>query len=687
MRKFFSKLIGWWRRPACPPDLCDAALLNALMEHLPDNIYFKDRQSRFIRINAAAAEWFGLSSTGEAGGKTDFDLFTEEHAQQAFEDEQAILRTGQQLLHHEEKETWPDGSVTWVDTSKLPLHDAGGRVIGTFGISRDITEKKRVEESLRAAKEAAEAASRAKSEFVANMSHEIRTPMNAIIGMAELLLDTRLSSIQQEYAQTILDSGESLLGLLNDILDFSKIEAGKIEFDPMPFDIRERIGATMKTLAVRAHRKNLELACCIDAEVPEIVVGDIGRIRQILVNLVGNAIKFTEQGEVVLQVSLAGRDADLWQLRFEVRDTGIGIPPEKAGAIFEEFEQVDKSTTRRFGGTGLGLTIASRLVELMSGSIALRSEPGRGSVFSFTIPLAASDVSPTVSRYVGPPSLQGLRVLVVDDNATNRRILQETVCGWGLVPETACSARDALAALQQAHQSEQAFQLVLTDLHMPQMDGAELVAAIRRDERFRDLRIVMLSSAGYPDDPVRLRNLGVAGYLTKPVKQSELLQAITIALGPEYVGEDSEPSTAIDMMPTRPLRILLAEDSAVNQKLAIGLLERWGHEVTVAEDGQQAIAWWERGGFDLILMDVQMPHLDGLQATRHIRRCEAGSFQRIPIVAMTAHAMTGDREKCLASGMDDYVAKPVRRKQLQQVLAGLFPTPQAQPGPNAAKTC
>ncbi len=660
--------------------LCDADLLNALMEHLPDNIYFKDRSSRFIRINKGAAKWFGLNHPDDAINKTDFDLFTQEHAQQAFNDEQEIIRTGKPMLHREEKETWPDGTVTWVDTSKLPLRDRNGNVIGTFGISTDITEKKRAEESLRAAKEAAEvareaaeSASRAKSEFVANMSHEIRTPMNAIIGMAELLLDTSLSSAQRDYSQTILESGESLLGLLNDVLDFAKIEAGKVELDPMPFDIRERIGATMKTLAARAHRKSLELACRIEACVPETVIGDFGRIRQILLNLIGNAIKFTDRGEVVLEVSVVNRTENQAQLRFDIRDTGIGIPPEKIGSIFEEFEQVDKSTTRRFGGTGLGLTIASRLVALMGGTIAVSSELGSGSTFSLTIPLGISESDAAVARYAGPPSLHGLRVLVVDDNATNRRILTETICGWGMHPEAVCCASDALNSLDRAYQGGKPFGLVLSDLHMPEMDGFDLAAAVRGQDRFRDLRILILSSGGYPDDGARCRALDISGYLTKPVKQSELLQAVSVAFAPRLEAALQEAGAEPTILPLRRLRVLLAEDSLVNQKLAIGLLERMGHSVTVAETGEEAVAIWEEGEFDLILMDVQMPRMDGLQATQLIRQREGSDLRHIPIVAMTAHAMAGDREKCLSAGMDDYVAKPVRKHQLLQVLAGLFP--------------
>ena len=655
-------------------DLYDANLLDALMEHIPDNIYFKDRESRFIRINKAAAKWYGLDGPADATGKTDFDLFTGEHAQAAFDDEQRIIESGKPLLHKEEKETWPDGTVTWVDTSKLPLRDQDGNIIGTFGISSDITAKKLAEESLRAAKDTAELASRAKSEFVANMSHEIRTPMNAIIGMAELLLDAGLDSIRREYAQTILDAGESLLSLLNDILDFSKIEAGKVELNPVPFDIRERIGVTMKTLAVRAHRKMIELACSLEPDVPEIVVGDFVRLRQVLVNLVGNAIKFTDGGEVVLHVGVAKRDADHAVLSFEVKDTGIGIPQDKVAAVFDQFEQVDKSTTRRFGGTGLGLAIVSRLVELMDGRVGVESDMGRGSTFSFTAHFGISDHHAAPPRYAGIETLHGIRVLVVHDNDTNRQILERTLSNWGMEPTVCPGGREALDELSDAHRSGSPYPLVLSDVHMPTVDGFEFVQAVRDSADIQATKIVMLSSGGYPDDVSRCESLEVTAYLTKPVKQSELLEAIAAALG---IGATSvrqvEPVLQPAPEPARSLCVLLAEDSEVNQRLAVGLMKRWGHSVTVANNGEEAVAAYESGKFDLVLMDVEMPKMDGLQATEAIRQRESGASNRIPIVAMTAHAMPGDREKCLNAGMDGYVAKPVRKQQLYDVIAEVFP--------------
>ncbi len=654
------------------PVLSDADLLNAVLEFIPDNLYFKDCHSRFIRINRAAAKWYGLSDPSQAVGQSDFELFTPEHAQPAYDSEQQIIRSGEPMLHVEEKETWPNGEVTWVDTSKLPLRDAQGRVIGTFGISRDITEQKQVQDALRAAKEAAEAASRAKSEFVANMSHEIRTPMNAIIGMAELLQDTHLEPAQREYAQTIVDAGESLLSLLNEILDFSKIEAGRVELDPVPFDFRERIEATLKSLAVRAQRQEIELVCCIEPEVPEVVVADLGRLRQVLVNLVGNAIKFTAEGEVALLVTVVQRSADAVTLEFRVRDTGIGIPAEKLHKIFEEFEQVDKSTTRQYGGTGLGLTIASRLVGLMGGQLAVESELGRGSTFHFqaAVGLPAEPVPPRAAERT---PLQGVAVLVVDDNATNRRIFERMLTNWGMRPTVVASGPEAIEQWRQARDAGQAYPLLLSDVHMPGMDGFTLTQHLKDELACCGTQAILLSSGSYPDDSVRCRELGVAAYLTKPIRQSELLDSLLSLLGGSAAtgSRESEkaPAAGAELAaPARRLRVLLAEDSPTNQKLVINLLERWGHQATVAQNGREAVAACAAGSFDLVLMDVEMPHMDGYEATAAIRAREQHGDRHLPIIAMTAHAMQGDRERCLNAGMDGYLPKPIRKQQLQEVL-------------------
>jgi PAS domain S-box-containing protein len=643
------------------------------MEHIPDNIYFKGPDSRFIRINKAAAKWFRVGTPAHAVGKDDFDLFTSEHAQAAFEDEQRIIRTGEPIWHLEEKETWPDGRVTWVDTSKLPLRDRAGRIIGTFGISRDITDRKRAEEALRTAKEAAEAASKAKSEFVANMSHEIRTPMNAIIGMAELLLDSHLSSTQRDYAETILEAGDSLLTLLNDILDFAKIEAGKVELAPAPFDLRDSIGNMMKALAVRAHRKDLELAYRIAPEIPATLIGDFSRLRQILVNLVGNAIKFTEAGEVVLEIASVEQTPETISVRCSVRDTGIGIPAAKLAQIFVEFEQADKSTTRRYGGTGLGLAIAQRLAQMMGGRIDVESEEGRGSVFHFDTTFGISQQAVSAAAGSGRHLLIGTRTLVVDDNATNRRILCDMLGNWGMDVTTAAHADEAIEILQHSLALGAHYPLILSDVNMPDTDGYSLVRRIRADHRWDATVIIMLSSGLTAEAPAVTSPLRVAAQLTKPVKQSDLQTAIISALGLAELDQRAPAGRARWPAAARSLRILLAEDSVVNQKLAVGLLTKWGHQVAVVPNGEEAVIASETGDYDVVLMDVEMPSMDGLQATRAIRRREETSGRHLPIVAMTAHAMAGDREKCTAAGMDGYVAKPVRQQDLYQALAVFFP--------------
>ena len=648
-------------------------LLHSLMDNLPHNIYFKDGDSRFIRVNKALADNFGLGDASEAIGKSDLDFFTEEHARAAMADEQEIIRSGQPVLDKEENETWTNGHDSWVSTTKMPLCNKEGGVIGTFGISRDITEQKRAAEALRVAKEAAEAANRAKSDFLANMSHEIRTPMNAIIGMTELVLDTPLSDSQQDYLRMVRESGDALLELINDILDFSKIEAGKLELESVPFNLHESLGDTMKSLAMRAHAKGLELAYEIQSDVPERLVGDPGRLRQIVVNLVGNAVKFTETGEVVLAVEHESRSDGEVVLHFAVSDTGIGIPEDKIAHIFDAFEQADSTTTRRFGGTGLGLAISSRLVESMGGKISVESHVGQGCTFHFTarFPVATGDAptGPTLK----PAVIRDTPVLIVDDNATNRRILKEMLSNWGMRPATAEGVREALPLLRGAHQAGDPYALVLTDANMPDVDGFALAKEIKEDPMLGSTIIMMLTSGDRHGDVTRCEGLGLAAYLLKPVKQSELFDAVVLALGITEVEDDSSSKAAAEeISQLDPLRILLAEDSLVNQRLAVGLLEKHGHTVVVAGHGREAVATLQSQSFDVVLMDVQMPEMDGFEATAAIRRQERQTGCHIPIVAMTAHAMKGDRERCLAAGMDSYVSKPIRAARLFQAVESVL---------------
>ncbi len=658
----------------------ERSLLHAMMDNLPDSIYFKDTESRFLMISRALSEKFGIDHPNAATGKTDADFFTSEHARQALEDERELMRTGKPVVGLEEKETWADGHDTWAATTKMCLRDRNGALLGTFGISRDITEKKLAEEAMRQAQIAAEEANRAKSDFLANMSHEIRTPMNGILGMNEVLLNTELLPEQREYALLVKNSADALLDLINDILDFSKIEAGKLELEHHRFDLRDSVGDTLQTLSVRASDKGLELAYHIPPEIPDSLVGDLGRLRQILVNLVGNAIKFTEQGEVVVKVNAESVSSTDVVLHIGVTDTGMGIPQEKQEMIFESFSQADTSTTRRFGGTGLGLAISRQLVEMMGGRIWLDSEFGIGSTFHFTARFGVAPASEQTTDRRVATTLYGLHTLIVDDNQTNRLILDEMLKNWELRPDVATGGAEALDLLQTASSADP-FKLIILDLMMPEMDGLAFAQALASDESLPEKpAIIMLSSAGNPPRRPELEEAGIARCLTKPVKQSDLLDAIGETLGvatrDKPVKVRQEP--ACDYR--KDLRILLAEDGRVNQIVAINLLKERGHETTLANNGREAVEAHAKQEFDVILMDVQMPEMNGFEATKAIRVAERETGKHIPIIAMTANAMKGDRERCLAVGMDGYVAKPIRSDELLLAIE----TSLGSPGPSAA---
>jgi PAS domain S-box-containing protein len=555
------------------------------------------------------------------------------------------------------------------DRKLLEMMAAVGSQIGQF------IERLEAEDSLRAyardletARTRAEDATRAKSEFLANISHEIRTPMNAMIGMTELALETRITREQREYLSTIQSSAESLLTLVNEILDFSKIEARKLRLDEVAFHLRDLLEDTMRVLAPRAQLKGIELACHIDPSVPDALVGDPLRLRQVVVNLAGNAIKFTEQGEVVLRTQIESGGSDHIQLRFSITDTGIGIPPEKQKVIFEAFSQADSSTTRRYGGTGLGLAISAQLVELMGGRITVESQLGQGSTFHFTARFGVQ--GPRREKTLASwRTLSDLPVLVVDDNATNRQILQEVLTNWRMRPVAVDSGPAALKKLEESRRSGQPFAVVLLDGHMPNMDGFTVADHIR-GARHRGLKVVMLTSAGLPEDGNRCRKLGISASLSKPIKQSELFNVIISVLGDIAGKETRRPYRRKKTGRQRHrLQVLVAEDNEVNQLVARRILEKLGHNVTVVSNGKEALSAVQSARFDVLAMDVQMPEMDGLDATVAIRNLQDKGRAQIPIVGTTAHAMKGDRERCLAVGMDGYVSKPIRAEELAKAIS------------------
>jgi two-component system, sensor histidine kinase and response regulator len=641
--------------------------IRLLLDSTAEAIFGIDRDGNFTFCNPATFRLLGYERGDVLLGKQSHLTMHHSHADGTpyLSAECPIVGSRQgQEVHSDSEVFWrSDGTCFPVEYWAYPIRKEG-EAVGAVVTFLDITERKRAQAALLVAKEVAEAASRAKSEFLANMSHEIRTPMNGIIGMTELALDTSLTAEQRDYLDLVKSSADSLLHVINDILDFSKIEAGKLELEKTEFEIRDLFRDTLKTMAQRADQKLLEMCARVSPKVPKFLIGDPTRLRQLIVNLVGNAIKFTEEGNIIVDAELEASTGAEVRLHISVSDTGMGIPHEKQHIIFESFAQADGSTTRRFGGTGLGLTISRQLVELMGGRMWVESEVGRGSTFHFTCNFQQGTALASDQERIAGQTLPGLNVLIVDNNPVNLEIFAEMLTNWRMNPILADSGASALGLLEAAKNAGHAFPIVLLDALMPKVDGFQVMQRIQSNPALAGAVIMLLSGNRQMADTARCRELGVKQFLTKPVGQSELLDAILSALGLSVVEERLiEASVRVPEKPRgRPLNILLSEDNLVNQKLAIRLLEKAGHRVTLASTGREALAAWENAGnpgFDVVLMDIQMPEMDGMEATAAIRQREKNSGKHIPILAMTAHAMRGDKERCLASGMDGYISKPI----------------------------
>jgi PAS domain S-box-containing protein len=653
-------------------------LLRVLMDNLPDLIFVKDRESRFITANTAHLRACGVERLEQIIGKTDFDFFPEELAAQSYAAERTVIELDLPLHDQVNWLTEASGKKRWFLTTKVPLHDSHTNAIeGIVGISRDITMLEQANNELQRAKNMAEAASKAKSEFLASMSHEIRTPLNAIIGMTGLLLDTDLGSEQRDYTQTIRTSSDTLLMLINDILDFSKIEAGKLELENQPFNLHICLEESLDLLVSQASQKGLELAYSIEPQTPVMLTGDMTRLRQVLINLLSNAVKFTEEGEVVITItsqavshSPVEKQAPRYEIQFTIRDTGIGIPPDRLNHLFQSFSQVDASTTRKYGGTGLGLVISKRLVEMMGGAIWVESEgiPGQGSTFYFTITAEAVPDQAQLQEQDFQAQLAGKRLLIVDDNVTSCHILAHQIRAWEMLAVEATSGFEALTALKQ----EAPFDLAILDMQMPGMDGLSLAAEIRQFYDAQTLPLIMLTSMGRQG---QFSKPDFTAFLTKPVKLSQLYNTLVTIFAKGIIPTNritSWSQSGIEMGQQHPLRILLAEDNVINQKVTLSMLSKLGYRADVAANGLEVLEALRRQAYDVVLMDIRMPEMDGLEATRLIRQ-QWPVDQQPHIIAVTADALSGSREEYLTRGMDDYISKPVRRYELMNALSKCLP--------------
>jgi len=647
-------------------------LLRGLLDNTPDLIYFKDIHSRFLRCSASMVSRLGVTSGGDVVGKTDFDFHAKELAAEFFQDEQRIISTGQPLVNKLEKQFSISGDEIWSSVTKVPLLGKNGAVTGIIGISRDVTRLKKAEVALKEARDAAVLSARVKAEFLANMSHEIRTPMNAITGMTGLLLDTRLTQEQRDYAETIRSSTDALLSVINDVLDFSKIEAGKLTLETIDFELRECIESTIEMLAETAQKKGLELNCWIDGNVPNLLRGDPGRVRQVLANLVSNGIKFTERGEVLVRVTAEADVDNIASIRIGVQDTGIGITPEALTMIFDAFTQADGSTTRKFGGSGLGLTISRQLVKMMNGEIGVNSEPGKGSTFWFTVRFAKQSLSTPGQSCPVFPQLAGRRILVVDDTASYRNILHEQLRRFKVIDFYAGAGNEALEVLQSHAAAGTGFDLAIIDADIKDMDGLTLAQSIGANSALRNVRLILLTSLHRRPTMTVLRTMGISAGLVKPVRQSRLFDTLVDVLSGNEPGKWNVDAAAVlrpDLRLTqvKDVRVLIAEDNAVNQRLVVRQLKKLGYYADPVSNGKEVLEALRQVPYDIILMDCQMPEMDGYEVSRLIRQQYPGGSAPY-IIALTANALQGDRERCIQAGMNDYLTKPLHLADLESGL-------------------
>ncbi|MGB7760781.1 MAG: response regulator [Bryobacteraceae bacterium] len=666
--------------------------LDALLNQLPHAVYFKDCEGRFIQSNRAHAEVLGCSDPSQIVGRTDFEFIPAERAQQACDDEQALIHERVAVVSKEEKEIGPDGRETWMLTTKLPFRDPDGVIVGTFGLSLDITDRKRMERELLAAKDVADKATRAKSEFLANLSHEIRTPMTGVIGMTGLLLDTELSQEQRDYAEMVRRSGECLLSVIDDFLDFAKIEATQLVFESFAFDLRLVIEEIDEMVALRIEDRKLDLVLEYPPDVPRHFIGDAGRIRQVVTNLVGNAVKFTPDGHVLITVSCEPQGGAKAQIWVAVEDTGPGIPAEEVGGLFEKLRQADASITQKSAVPGLGLAISKRLVNLMGGEIGVSSQLGKGSTFWFTLPLQL-DAQPHAEP-APAADLQGLHVLILDDSDVNRRVLHEQVSSWKMRDAGFAEARQAFQALREARAAGDPYQVVLLDYEMPEMNGAALAASIKADPLLSDTLVIMLTAVGHWREVRHMQGAGIDACLVKPVRQSQLQNTLATAWSKKLQSGFATRTKAMQefaalkselagIFAGAPVRVLVAEDNVVNQKVAVRMLERLGLRPDVASNGREAVELCATLQYAVIFMDCKMPEMDGYEATAAIRKRQ-GPDGRVAIIAMTADVMEGARERCITAGMDDYIAKPMRLGDmigaLKKWVPWTRPSSRARPG-------